>query len=499
MSAAARFRPVIAVLFAVAVIGAVAVADETRPPDIELTGVLTGADHQTYVTLPFQVPDGTERITVEFAYTGRGDRTTIDIGLFDPRGFRGWSGGNKARFTVSDTDATPSYLPGAMPPGEWRLLLGAPNIRPKSRSTYVARIWFDRRGETAAARAPPLRPEARWYRGDFHVHSGHSDGTCKSRLGAVVPCPVFRILQEAAARGLDFVALTDHNTTSHFQAIAGLQPWFDDLLVLPGREITTFQGHANLFGPTAFVDFRLGSGGLADFSALLDALGDRKGLVAVNHPSLPSGEFCMGCGWATKTDWSRVDAIEVINGGAVAFAGGKADTGMSGLAFWQARLTEGYRITAIGGSDSHDADRPASAPGALGRPATVVFAEGLSQAAILDGVKAGRVYIDVEGTGATLDFQLGLGRQTWGMGEAVCSRRGARLRIAASSGSAPDSVVEIVASPNLAAGRIVRRGPTTFELTADGARGWVRANVRSARDGRLLVVGNPVYLLVKGC
>src|SRR3990167_591288 len=243
----ALLRPVVAVLLALMLGGATAATGETRPPDVTLTGALTGADNQTYQTLPFQVPDGVERITVDFAYTGRDQRTTIDLGLFDPRGFRGWSGGNKARFTVSETDATPSYLAGAIPAGEWKLLLGVPNIRSKSQSTYVARIWFERRGAAPVFPSPPLRPEARWYRGDFHVHSGHSDGTCKSRLGAVVPCPVFRVLQEAAARKLDFVALTDHNTTAHFQDIAALQPWFDDLLVLPGREITTFQGHANLF------------------------------------------------------------------------------------------------------------------------------------------------------------------------------------------------------------------------------------------------------------
>ena len=498
MSAHALFQPIVALIFVMMLAGTVAIAGETRAPALELTGVLTGADHQTYVTLPFQVPEGVERITVDFAYTGKAERTTIDLGLFDPQGFRGWSGGNKARFTISGTDATPSYLPGAIQPGEWRLLLGVPNIRAKSKATYVARIWFERAGDAPVANAASLRPEARWYRGDFHVHSGHSDGTCRSRLGVVVPCPVFRILQEAAARGLDFVALTDHNTTSHFQTIAELQPWFDDLLVLPGREITTFQGHANLFGPTAFVDFRLGSSGVPDFDALLNGLG-AGGLVVINHPALPSGEFCMGCGWTAKTDWSRVDAIEVINGGAVAAAGGKADTGMSGLAFWESLLTRGFRITAIGGSDSHDTDRPAGAPGALGRPATVVFAQGLSQAAILAGVKAGRAYIDVEGTGATLTFQLEAGKRSFDMGQTLCAARGTRVSIQAGSGATQDGIIQIVSSPNLAAGRITARGPGSFDLVTDGAAGWVRANVRSATDGRLLVVGNPVYLLAKGC
>jgi hypothetical protein len=36
----------------------------------------------------------------------------------------------------------------------------------------------------------------------------------------------------------------------------------------------------------------------------------------------------------------------------------------------------------------------------------------------------------------------------------------------------------------------------TFDLIADGRRHWLRADVRSA-DGKLLLLGNPIYLLGK--
>lgn len=499
----ALIRSVFALLLAGALIGGAgptrgAAAEVVRAPDIVLAGELTGADNRTYVAAPFQVPAGVHRVTVEFAYTGREDRTTIDLGLFDPYGFRGWSGGNKSRFTLSATDATPSYLPGPLPPGEWRLQLGVPNIRSKARSTWTAKVWFERSADAPVAPAP-IRAGAGWYRGDFHAHSGHSDGTCLSRKGASVPCPVFRLLEAGVARKLDFIALTDHNTTSHFQSIGELAPWFDDLLVLLGMEMTTFQGHLNLFAPRGFVDFRLGSAEVPDMDALLAAAGARSGLVAVNHPALPSGELCMGCGWTASIDWSRVDAVEVLNGGAITAMGGAAQSPLSGIPFWEALLTRGYRITAIGGSDSHEPDRAADKPGALGRPATVVYAGELSQTAILEGVKRGRVYIDVEGAGAVLTFDLAARGRTYGMGDALCPARGDRLRITAGAGAIPDAVVEIVASPNLKAGGIVAKGAGRFELTADGAPGWVRANVRGATNGRLMAVGNPVYLLAKGC
>ncbi|MFL6110524.1 MAG: PHP domain-containing protein, partial [Catenulispora sp.] len=88
---------------------------------LTLTGVLTGADHQTYREIPFKVPPGTTGVTVAFEYTGKDQKAVIDLGLRDTQRFRGWSGGNKARFTVTETWATPSYLPGPLPAGVWKL------------------------------------------------------------------------------------------------------------------------------------------------------------------------------------------------------------------------------------------------------------------------------------------------------------------------------------------------------------------------------------------
>jgi hypothetical protein len=55
---------------------------------VSLTGTLTRADFETYVELPFEVASGVKRIEVHFDYD-RDARTTVDIGLLDPAGFRG--------------------------------------------------------------------------------------------------------------------------------------------------------------------------------------------------------------------------------------------------------------------------------------------------------------------------------------------------------------------------------------------------------------------------
>lgn len=272
-----------------------------------------------------------------------------------------------------------------------------------------------------------------------------------------------------------------------------MAPYFDDLLIIPGREITTFHGHANLFGPTAFVDFQLGSAHAPKLADILKEVEASGGMIAINHPSLPSGEFCMGCGWTVPgADYARIAAIEAINGGQV-------EGPLSGVGFWEARLNEGRRITAIGGSDNHDATLdPAKAP-AIGVPTTVVRAPELSQAAILKAIGQGHVFLDVAGTrDRILEVRASANGATAQMGDVLPAPAGTKVRVEVRvAGVAGGSIslagdgakLATLADPKLTAADQT----VVFELTADGARRWLRVDVRSLQ-GKLVLLGNPIYL-----
>lgn len=480
-------------------------AIDASAQDRVIRGTVDRADHHTYRELPFAVPAGVARITVEFDYSGREDKTTIDLGLLGPDGFegddgfRGWSGGNKRRFTIGAWDATASYRAGTLTPGTWRLLLGFPNVRPGSTADYTAKVWFDR-GDEADAITPdaPVRCAGpAWYRGDLHMHSGQSDGNCYTRSGARGPCPLFLTLQKAVEQGLDFVAVTEHNTVSHLQPLRELAPHFDDLLLIPGMEITSFQGHANVFGVMRPIDFRVGSASVTGWNAVLDQVAAQNALVSINHPLVPAGEICMGCRWlpAPDVDYAKLQAVEVINGA-------DAETAISGIPFWHARLNAGHRLTGIGGSDSHDPGVEISRIGAgkVGTPTTVVFARELSQPAILDGIRAGRVFVDVQGTRErTLDFVARAGSRTARMGEELALADGAQVEFEASIGGVAGGQVEVIVDGTRAAGLLPdatladTSARKTFRWRSDGRRHWLRIDVRDAQ-GRLALVGNPVYV-----
>lgn len=363
-----RNRAVIAAVLTCLSMISVAQTSASLKPAQVLRGTITAADLNTYKMLPFEVPAGTRRLTVVFSYTQREQRTVIDLGLFDPERFRGWSGGNKTWFTLSEVDATSSYLAGALPAGAWELLLGIANIRPGVTAEYTAEIYLSKNVDPPYAlpqQRVVLNASPGWYKGDLHSHTGQSDGSCSSMGGRRVPCPEFKLLEAAAARGLDFLAVTEHNTASNYLSMLRWQDYFDRLLLVRGREITTYHGHANIYGTSDWVDFRLGAANSAnDIADRVHALG---GIFSLNHPAFPSGEICMGCGWTAEPALSeeRIDAIEVVNGTDV-------ETARSGIPTWQQRLQSGHRVTAIGGSDDHDSGMLPEHP--VGTPATVVYA-----------------------------------------------------------------------------------------------------------------------------
>ena len=463
-----------------------------KAPDLILTGQIVGADHQTYKPVTFEVPPGVTRLTVAFDYTGKDQRTVVDIGLMDPQRFRGWSGGNKRTFTLAIEDATMSYLPGPLPAGRWTLLLGIPNTRAATVASYEARIFLERATGAPGLTAPPLKAGPGWYRGDLHAHTGHSDGSCQTQSGARAPCPVYRTAEAASARGMDFIAITDHNTTSHFEAMAELQPAFDKLLLIPGREVTTFQGHANVFGPTAFIDFRLGDPAVPDVRTLQGLVEAAGGLLSINHPSAPSGEACMGCGWTTaNTDYARVQAIEVANGGSERAQGG-AEGPLLGLAFWEARLNAGHRITAIGGSDNHDAGLSPDVASSIGRPTTVVHADELSTAGLLAGLRAGRVFIDLDGTrDRVLDLSARGATGTAAMGGALPFQRGETVTFTVTAFGVGPAMLEVVQD---GVGRTsVFTSSDVFSIKMGDRPSWVRVDLRDL-GGRLMLIGNPIYL-----
>jgi len=341
-----------------------------------------------YAEVAFAVPTGT--VEIQVAHTDGSDFVILDWGVWSPEGFRGWGGGLEDDAVIGVAQSSRSYLAGPITPGTWRVVIGKAKVDPATGGHYSIDVTCRDKptlavAPTAAYTPVVLSTERRWYRGDFHVHSENS-GDATATFAQIATL--------ARMRGLDFVNLSDHNTSSHLPLMAAFQATQSDLLLLRGAEITTYQGHGNSVGTSAYVDHRIGLAGRT-IGAVLDDVAAQNGIFIVNHPALDLGGACIGCSWKHDIDWTKVAGIEVLTG--------KWDLTErlftpGALAMWDAALDAGARIAAIGGSDDHRAGAgTGSTDTPLGSPTTLVLADNLSEAAIMEGIKAGRTIVQLRG------------------------------------------------------------------------------------------------------
>jgi PHP domain-containing protein len=371
-------------------------------------GMLQPTLEKTYVHLPFDVPPHATRIQVEYKYSDKIGSSplltggnTLDLGVFDARGidflsagFRGWSGSERSSFFITEARATPGYLAGPLTPGRWHVLLGLYKIAPAgckyrveiALSTGDRPSTDDRRRSMVGGdnsrdlpSSAPNVPFAPWLRGELHCHSWHSDGDRS-------PDDVVKLARE---RGLDFLAISDHNTIASQCDLANLKE--PGLILIRGTEATTFKGHFCVWGIPDWIDFRVQTP--EQMAGALRFAAERGALTSCNHPKP------LGPPW----DYNSVtnfDCVEVWNGPWT-----RLD--QTALDYWVSLLATGRRVSCVGGSDWHRQVHLETVPQrAPGTPTTWVYVEGKPNAgAILNAIRRGRVGLSDEPNGAFVDLR----------------------------------------------------------------------------------------------
>jgi len=434
-------RGVAADLLILAVVSAVPHPAGAQAPDpLVLEGEVPPGD-ETHFFLPFDVPVGI--VEVEVRHTDLSDENILDWGLDDPNGHRGWGGGLTAPSVVGVDAASRGYAPGPIPEGSWRVVVGKARIDDPPGRYRVEVILrdadptLDAQPERAPyAPVPALEEGPRWYAGDFHVHSRESGDALadEATLDAIATL--------AEERGLDFVVITDHNVHTAPSFFADVQARHPDVLLVPGVEHTTYAGHGNGIGVTGWQDHRIGVAG----ATIADAIGGYRaegGLFSINHPVLDVS--CIGCAWQHEVDPATIDGVEV-QGTAVPLVQGLFYD--RAIGFWEDLLDRGGRAAALGGSDDHRAGVDLSElQSPVGDPTTLVWADELSVAGIVAGVRGGRTVVKLSGPDAPM------------------------IDVSSSVPRAPDAPVAV--------------GPTelTYEVTGADAVG---GSLRIIRDGELV-------------
>lgn len=153
---------------------------------------------------------------------------------------------------------------------------------------------------------------------DLHVHTCYScDATTTLK----------EVLTQSKKRGLDGVAITDHDTVEGARKLARS----DEIVVIPGVEVSSLQGHILGLNITRPIPPGL------DVRETIRRIHDAGGVAVAAHPSVFYKRM-MG------RVASNFDAIEVINASAFPF---------SLSTYLNRRLASGLDLAQTAGSDAH--------------------------------------------------------------------------------------------------------------------------------------------------
>jgi len=459
-------------------------------------------DVSDYVYLPVDLQHRCEVLEIEYSFDREGG-CILDIGLLGPSGaFIGWSGSARSKIYVSSRYATPGYISSGILPGRYTIVLGLARI-PRDGCRYKVNIkchtsatilpedhtsrWSRGRGDChgCSNKRPSLSPPLK---GDLHIHSLHSDGKET----------IYEIAEKALAKGLDFIAITDHNTISHVEETRDLSRVLG-IPIYPGIEVTTYYGHINTYG-VSWVDFRRRS--VEDFKALLDQLRGLGQIAIANHP-FDFNESCIGCNFKYKEILSAFDAIEVWNGLL------PPEWNAHSVRLWQDYLDRGHRIPIVGGSDYHGPGKSE-----LGSPTTWVYTDTPTFEGVIKAIKAGRAFVSSTPNGPHISLRAYLtgSSHSYTIGDTIRTSKSSSITVYLKAELLPDSfdmcsepIARVITSEGVIEAIEIRGGGLENRISIEPLRGhkYVRVEIGCYSDPfslepasvkAYLAITNPIYI-----
>ena len=343
-------------------------------------------------------------------------------------------------------------------------------------------------------------PLGEWLAGDLHCHTTYShdvwggpkdDNTGPDEAYTLGWKPADQILI-AELRGLDFLAITDHNDV---RALTDNGYASSKLTLIRGYEHSLSKGHAGCLGPNITSVFQnMNTSTDEGALALRDAVHEAGGIFILNHPFYSSG-------WGYSPT-VRPDSVEVWNIGWPYRHVGTTDIppepsvsdNYTSLPYWETAFLSDGKMPATGGSDNHY--RATTAIQGVGQPTTWVFAADRSQEAILEGIRAGRTVVSAEPPvlrGPFIELAANTASQRWMVGDTVPASSG-QVTVTARVLNAPLHVLRFVVDGRAAKQVRILKPDQTVTLQVNAAQvNRVRAEAYLSYGYWMGAITSPLY------
>jgi len=173
---------------------------------------------------------------------------------------------------------------------------------------------------------------------DLHLHTHYSEDATTT---------LKEVVSHAKKRGLDGVAVTDHDTTRGARKLVKQRP--KNFIIIPSVEVSSLHGHVLALNITEPITPKL------SLTETVEKIRQKGGTAVIAHPAV-----ILKTGFGHKiSSASNIDAIEVINAAAFPFF-------LSN--YLSRRLAQRLGLPETGGSDAHH-------PQEIGKAYTMVDAD----------------------------------------------------------------------------------------------------------------------------
>jgi hypothetical protein len=255
----------------------------------------------------------------------------------------------------------------------------------------------------------------------------------------------------------------------------------DRLLTMGGIELTTFWGHALVLGVREWVDWRVRLGERSMPQIAAEAM-RRGGTFIIAHPMSIGDPICTGCQWRYEEMMpGNARLVEVWNESWLS----ESDNNEEAFKLAIAWMNQGYRIAMTSGTDNHGRSHDPRPYGF-----NVVYADELSEQAILSAIRSGHSYLS---SGPTLELNAGAGDRHAMMGDVINLLPDAAIQVSASWGNVPAGAeLGLVVDGQTQETRpLQERGAHSWDFDR-GHSNWCLLTLRD-RGGAMLALTNPIY------